>query len=165
MATADYVLSETGRAEFAAAQAAVESHFRNLIAAPKQRFADQVAVPSVPGVYLFSESGRPMYVGQSRNLRRRLRIHTRPTSTHYQASFAFNLAKREALAAGVDVARKRAALAADHAFEVHFAQARASVAGMTVQYVAVPSPITRTMLEMYASLALGTAEFNSFETH
>jgi predicted GIY-YIG superfamily endonuclease len=164
MAT-DYVISEAGRTVFAEAQAAVEPLFGDLTTAPKQRFADHVAVPSGPGVYLFSDDGRPMYVGQSRNLRRRLGIHTRPTSTHYQASFAFNLAKREAGAAGIDIARKRAALAADDAFKVHFAQARASVAGMTAQYVAVASPITRTMLEMYASLALGTAEFNSFETH
>ena len=36
---------------------------------------------------------------------------------------------------------------------------------MDVQYIALADPIARTMFEMYAALALDTAEFNSFETH
>jgi hypothetical protein len=153
------------RAEFAAAYAEMEPLLERLGAAPLQRVADHLVIPQVPGIYLFRDDGTPIYVGQSRNLRRRLRIHTRPTSRHNQASFAFNLARREAAAADIDIHRPRAHLAADPAFEAHFADARARVAAMHVQFIDVESPITRTMFEMFAALVLDTAEFNSFETH
>ena len=47
------------------------------------------------GVYLFSEGERHLYVGRSRNIRRRYRLHTRPSAPHNQAGFAFLLAKEE----------------------------------------------------------------------
>jgi hypothetical protein len=157
--------SADGRAEFAAAVDQMERLLQQLEAAPCLRVAEHPVLPAVPGVYLFTDGKKPIYVGQSRSLRRRLRIHTRPTSRHNQASFAFNLAKREARLAGVDIVRRRKTLGADAAFEVHFAAARAAVAQMSVQFVEVPDPIVRTMFEMYVSLVLDTREFNSFETH
>lgn len=44
-------------------------------------------------VYLFSEDGRHLYVGRTRNLRQRLRQHSIPSSQHNQAVFAFRLAR------------------------------------------------------------------------
>jgi predicted GIY-YIG superfamily endonuclease len=138
---------------------------KELQSAAKHRVADHPSVPNTPGIYVFTRSDRPIYVGQSRKLRNRLRQHTGAKNGHNQASFAFNIAKRDAAAAGVDIKRFRKALEADKDFTEHFDAARAQVAAMDVQFVAVPDPITRTMFEMYAALALDTAEFNSFETH
>ena len=138
---------------------------RQLQAAPKHRVADHTEVPNTPGIYLFSQGGQPVYVGQSRKLRSRLRQHVGVKNDHNQASLAFNVARRDAAAAGIEVKRWRKILVADPAFVEHFAVARAQVAAMDVQYISVPDPIARTMLEMYAALALDTAEFNSFETH
>lgn len=138
---------------------------RQLQAAPKHRVADHPKVPDAPGIYLFSEGARPVYVGQSRKLRSRLRQHVGVRNDHNQASFAFNVARRDARFAGVDIKRWRKVLAADPEFVKHFDAARARVASMEVQYISVPDPIARTMFEMYAALALDTAEFNSFETH
>lgn len=154
-----------GRATFAAAVRQMEELLHRLEAAPCLRVPDHPVLPAVPGIYLFRDGEKPVYVGQSRSLRRRLRIHTRPSSRHNQASFAFNLAKREAHLAGIDILRRRKTLGTDREFEVHFAAARAAVAQMRVQFVQVPDPIVRTMLEMYVSLVLDTSEFNSFETH
>jgi hypothetical protein len=116
-------------------------------------------------MYLFRLSGQPIYVGQTRNLRRRLREHTSERSRQNQASFAFNLAKREAVKAGVDIGGFREAVEARPAFAEHFDAARLEVAEMEVQFIELEDPVERTLFEVYASLALGTEEFNSFETH
>jgi hypothetical protein len=60
----------------------------------------QGSVPSAPSIYLFWADGRPVYVGQTRKLRDRLRQHCIPSSSDLSASFAWNLAKREASRTG-----------------------------------------------------------------
>lgn len=145
----------------------MEKLLERLTAAPCHRVTERPTLPQVPGVYLVRDNDVPIYVGQSRKLRNRLRHHTRPSSTRDQASFAFNLAKRAAEAAGVDIATpwSRALLEADTDFALDFAEARRSVAAMTVQFTQVDDPIVRSMLEICAALVLSTGEFNSFETH
>ena len=122
-------------------------------------------MPNPPGLYLFSDSARPIYVGQTRKLRTRLRQHTGERSRQNQASLAFNIAKRDAASAGVDVTRSREALAADAEFRLHLDEARRTVAAMSVQFIELDDPIRRTLFEVYATLLLQTTEFNSFETH
>jgi GIY-YIG catalytic domain-containing protein len=151
--------------EFCAAVARMPGLLAALQAAPSLRVADHPQIPKAPGIYLFSQEARPVYVGQSRNLRNRLRQHTCQRSRENAASFAFNIAKREATLAGVEVKRWRAVLEADPAFVPHFTKARASVAAMTVQFIELEDPVVRTLFEVYVALALGLHEFNSFETH
>lgn len=136
-----------------------------LTTAAKRRVSEHPSVPNAPGIYLFSDDDAPLYVGQTRKLRTRLQQHTGATRGSNQASFAFLIAKREAAAAGLDIARYRAVLEADLAFIPHFDAARALVAGMDVQFVELADALTRTLFEVYASLALNTVEYNSFETH
>src|SRR5262249_6544939 len=45
------------------------------------------------GIYLFSEGDQHLYVGRTNTLRKRLQNHCRPGSTHFQATFAFRLAR------------------------------------------------------------------------
>ncbi len=124
------------------------------------------AIPVAPGVYLLSEGNVPVYVGQTRTLRRRLRQHGGPTSQHNQASFAFTIARRDAATAGIaDLPRSRAELADHPEFRAIFTRARERVAKMSVRFVAIPEPELRTIFEVYAAAALGTGEYNSFETH
>lgn len=158
-------MTDAGAEQFRKAVAQMAPLLAQLLAAPKHRVAEHPAVPNTPGIYLFSTGEGPVYVGQTRKLRTRLKQHTGPTRGHNQASFAFNLAKREAKAAGVDTSRWRKVLEADPEFVPHFARARESVATMDVQFIELADPVTRTLFEIYAALALDTAEFNSFETH
>jgi hypothetical protein len=123
------------------------------------------SVPRASGVYLFWADGKPIYVGQTRKLRDRLRQHCIPSSTDLSASFAWNLAKREASRDGIDTCRRRAALMADAAFRAYFVEAKATVALMPVQFTVEEHADLRTVFEVYATYALGTQEFNSFETH
>lgn len=158
-------MTAAGISQFGAAVTRMPGLLAEPRAAPGHRVADHPHVPNTPGIYLFSDAGRPVYIGQTRKLRVRLRQHTAAQNKHNQASFAFNLAKREATASGVDVARARSVLEADPAFSVHFDAAKAAVAEMDVQFIELADPIERTLFEVYAALALATAEFNSFETH
>lgn len=127
--------------------------------------ADHPNVPNTPGIYLFSDGDTPIYIGQSRKLRARLRQHTGATRRENEASLAFNLAKREAAKTSVIMTGSRAMLQVDPDFLPHFDAARASVAAMNVQFIELADPIARTLFEVYAALALNTVEFNSFETH
>jgi len=157
--------SVTEAPEFKAAVEKMPALLAALQAAPSLRVADHPRVPKASGIYLFSEGSRPIYVGQSRNLRNRLRQHTWARGRENAASFAFNIAKREAARVGIDVKRWRAVLEADPAFVPHFVSAQASVAAMTVQFIELEDPVVRTLFEVYVALALGLHEFNSFETH
>jgi len=136
-----------------------------LLDAPAAKVADHEAIPEEPGIYLFSELDQPIYVGQTRKLRRRLKNHTNPLGKNNQATFAFLVAKEEAEEAGVDIGQYRAQLEADQEFTVHFQAAKLRVSEMDVRYIGLPGPIERSIFEIYAALALDTLVFNSFETH
>lgn len=142
----------------------MEELLAQLLAAPVARRDEHGPIPEVPGIYLFSDD-KPVYVGQTRNLRTRLRNHTTAKATENQASFAFLIGKVEAELAGIDLKRTRKVLEADPHFAEHFRQAKARVAKMNVRWIELDDPIERTLFEIYAALALDTVAFNSFETH
>jgi predicted GIY-YIG superfamily endonuclease len=145
--------------------ARLDDLLRRLLEAPAAPMADHLVVPVSPGIYLFSKDDEALYVGQTRNLRTRLRNHTSPLSRENQASFAFLVAKAEADKAGVDLKRTRKILEADKAFAEHFIEAKMNVAAMDVRFIELEGEIERTLFEVYASLALDTLLYNSFETH
>lgn len=134
--------------------------------APPYRRGEKPPAPAVAGVYLFTEDGIHRYVGRTRNANRRLGEHTRPSSRENSAPFAFNIAKREARNAGLDVAGSRRAVEALPGFTTHFVAAKQRVRAMEFRVVEVMDPAVSTIFEVYASIALGTeGEFNLFETH
>jgi hypothetical protein len=158
-------MSARGVRQFQRAVDELPGLLKALKAAPRQRVASHHSIPAVPGIYLFSENKRPVYVGQTRKLQTRLRQHAADRGRENDASVAFNIAKREAALASVDIKRTRAVLQDAPDFVPHFETARARVAAMDVQFIELTDPVTRTLFEVYASLALDTAEFNSWETH
>jgi hypothetical protein len=126
----------------------------------------RLSIPRVPGVYLLSEQDHPIYVGQTRDLRRRRGQHSRASSRQNQATLAFNLARKTA-ASRADIGGRgsRASLAADPLFDSLFRAARERVAAMEFRFVEIREPELRTVFEVYAAVAFGTSEHNSFETH
>jgi predicted GIY-YIG superfamily endonuclease len=118
-------------------------------------------------VYLFSENGRHFYVGRTRNLRRRLRQHSIPSSRHNQAVFAFRLAREATgrLVAAYSGEGRRAVLATDDAtFVASFTDAKRRVRSMQVRYVEGTDPLRQALLEIYAAVVLATP-YNDFNTH
>lgn len=80
-------------ARFEKAVAQLDPLFRSLLAA--KRYKPLSLPPRIPqsGIYLFSEGRRPLYVGRSTRIRKRLGNHCRPGATHKMAAFAFGLAR------------------------------------------------------------------------
>jgi hypothetical protein len=108
--------------------------------------------PRGAGVYLFSDAaGRPIYVGQSRNLYNCLAQPTRLSSSHVAASFAFNIAKREAQGLGIDVVGFREMLVARADFKEHFLAGKRAAAKMPVQFAIEAHADLRTVFEVYAT--------------
>lgn len=157
-------MDEGGLRQFGEAVDRMEGLLVQLLAAPVAPRDEHGFIPEIAGIYLFSDS-KPVYVGQTRNLRARLRNHTAAKATENQASFAFLIGKAEAETAGIDLERARKVLEADPHFAEHFRQAKARVAGMNIRWIELEDPIERTLFEIYAALALDTVAFNSFETH
>jgi hypothetical protein len=135
-----------------------------LTAAASVRAGDHLDQPTTPGIYLLSEGPAFMYVGQTRNLRQRLRLHTAPGSKENQASFAFRLAQETAEQQGVTATGTRKERAAHPAFAELFQRSRARVAEMQVRTIEMEDPIQRTVFEVFAAQALNLYH-NDFETH
>ena len=61
-----------------------------------QALLDQEPMPSElcrSGIYVFYENNEPLYVGRSDNIRRRIQMHSRPSSPAGSANFAFILTR------------------------------------------------------------------------
>jgi predicted GIY-YIG superfamily endonuclease len=116
------------------------------------------------GVYVLYEDVKPIYVGRSNRLRERLLEHSRRSSTHYKAPFAFNLAKERAARRGIDISQARNKLERDPVFKDIFAQAKNRVSQMRIRTIQIENPVMQTLFEVYAALALKTP-YNDFDTH
>lgn len=118
------------------------------------------------GIYLFTEAGRPLYVGRSRNIRRRYAHHTNPGSRTNQAVFAMLLA-REKLGLVADYRpgpTTRANLMSDPGFIETFSKAKERIAQMEFRAVEEADPVRQALLEIYCSVVLETP-YNDFRTH
>lgn len=116
------------------------------------------------GVYVLYEDGNPIYVGRSNRLKARLLEHSRQSSMHNSAPFAFNLAKEKAAKRGINISQARNELGRDLAFKDLFTQAKKRVSLMRIRAVQIDSPVMQTLFEVYAALALRT-KYNDFDTH
>jgi GIY-YIG catalytic domain len=137
-----------------------------LLDCERHRKGERPAAPERPGVYLITEDDKPIYVGQTRNFRRRWGEHSRPSSPENSALFAFNIAKQEAARKKLTLTGSRKAVSASPDFGTLFLAAKQRVRAMDFRFVEIDDAPLRTIFEVYASLALGThGEFNLFETH
>jgi hypothetical protein len=158
--------SQEGRRAWAALLEQLEPTLVALTVAPGFQ-AQDAEPPSAAGIYLFADAdGKPVYFGISRDLKRRIGEHWKPNSLENKAPFAFNIAKREAAGAGVQIAGfTRSRLTASPDFNDHFVAAKALVSEMTVRWVQADDPALLRVMEIYGTYVLGTHDFNSFRTH
>jgi len=117
------------------------------------------------GIYVFYENGNPIYVGRSKGIKERVQQHSRPSSGHNTAPFAFNLAKEAAERKGIDINKNRKQLEKNPHFSNLFGEAKERVSRMSVQIIEVNDPIPQTLFEVYAAVALKTTKYNDFDTH
>lgn len=116
-----------------------------------------------PGCYVLSEGSRPVYVGISRGVFKRLVDHVKGDD-HLTATFAYHIAKDK------HPHGMTAAQAMDNpAFSERFKVAREYVCGLQAAFVAIENPLELYLFEPYAALELGTGKdcggWNTFITH
>jgi len=113
------------------------------------------------GIYVFYENGEPQYVGRcgrKGRLKKRILEHSRPSSGHNTATFAFLIAKEELDKRDPTLSR------IDIEKTPEFHEAKQKIALMQIKYLEIEDPITQTLFEVYAALELGTP-YNNWETH
>ena len=145
---------------------ALEPKFQRLVGmAPVKYGALPHELPK-RAIYLFSESGKHLYVGRTNNLRNRLRGHCSPSSRHFSAVFAFRIAREDTgfTKASYKPEGSRANLCEHPVFGPAFVEAKRRVANMDIRYVEEADPIKQALLEIYAAMSLGTP-YNDFENH
>lgn len=116
------------------------------------------------GIYIFYEESKPIYVGRSRNLRARILNHSRPSSGHNSASFAFLLARYKTDCLRDRDNRFRRDLEKDAKFAVVFKEQKEHIAKMKIKAVEIEDSNTQAIFEIYCSEKLRTP-YNDFNTH
>lgn len=151
---------------FAQVVASMHPSFERLLAMDPVTCATLPRVMPTSGIYLLSERGQHLYVGRSRNIRRRLALHSRPSATPGTAAFAFRLARKKTGMQRATYRREgsRSDLMRNKAFRVAFTDAKTRIRQMKVRFVEEPAPIRQAVLEVYVAVALQTP-FNDFDTH
>ena len=104
-------------------------------------------LPMIPerGIYVFCESGKPLYVGRTDRMRERILEHGRPSSLHNSATFAFLLAMKKAKCKGIDCTGTRDGLQIADGFKPLFDQAKDRVRNMQVMVVKVDDAIEQSV--------------------
>lgn len=151
---------------FAAYLSSLDPLLERLINMPPVKIAELKSPLPEKCVYLFSEAGKPLYVGRTNHFRRRMRQHSIDAAKHNQAVFAFRLARNETgkVTANYSVQSSRAALLADPEFADAFQRSKHRIRRMELRFVPVDDPLKQTLLEIYASVVLQTPH-NDFENH
>ena len=119
------------------------------------------------GIYLFSEGDKHLYIGRTDNMRRRLKLHCRPSSQHNQATFAFRLTRE--ITGNLKATYKsgdgsRTALVQDPLFLQNFIEQKRRISLMDIRFVEEINPTSQALLEIYASVVLKTP-YNDFNNH
>jgi hypothetical protein len=137
-----------------------------LLSTPPVTVATLPGTMPARGIYLFSEGNRHLYVGRTNTLRKRLQNHCRPSSTHFQATFAFRLAREATgnLRATYKATGSRTGLLLEPSFAQAFSDAKARLRRMSVRFVEETDAIRQCLLEVYAAVVL-EARYNDFENH
>lgn len=109
--------------------------------------------------YVMLSRGRPVYVGISRKVISRLRQHVRGT-THFDASLAYRMAE-----AKNPHDQQRSEAMRRPAFKKEFLKAQSYLKGLQVAIVEIPDDLELYLFEVYCSMELDTAKWNTFKTH
>lgn len=119
------------------------------------------------GIYMFSEGGNSLYVGRTRDVRKRYGQHTRRSSGHNGAPFAFKLARQTTGFLKSDYRpgeTSRTGLLLKPEFASAFADAIERIRCMEFRFVEEADPTRQCLLEVYVSVVCGSP-YNDFDTH
>ena len=141
----------------------VVAKFSNLMAAPLLPMRGGASHSPGGGIYILYSEGRPVHVGRTRGLRKRLQGHC--SESHYHASYAFKRARAETgKVADYRPGNSRKVLAYDTEFRPVFLRHVQAIRQMQYRFLSVSDPVEQYLLECYAAMELGTS-MDEFDTH
>jgi hypothetical protein len=111
------------------------------------------------GCYVFLDGGKPVYVGISRGVIKRLVQHLNYDS-HYSASLVYKMAREE-----YPRKMKRDQAMKDDQFRKVFLAVKARLHKMAVAFIEIENDLEQYLFEVYAAMKLDTAKWNTFRTH
>jgi len=112
-----------------------------------------------PGCYVFLDGDKPIYVGISRTVVKRLVQHLN-TDSHYSASLVYRIATKS-----YPHELKRDQAMKDDQFRAVFFQAQARLRKMKVAFVEIDNDLELYVFEVFAAMNLDTDTWNTFRTH
>lgn len=123
-------------------------------------------LPSFAGIYVFYDNKKPIYVGRTNNIKKRISGHSLPSSNHNSANFAFNLAKLEFEEKLEESVAGRDALMKDENFIEKFSTFKKQLFASKVRCIEIQNDKVQTLFEPYLALKLGTYPCNNnFDNH
>jgi hypothetical protein len=141
----------------------IVSRFEHLAAAPLLPMRGGPSHSTEGGIYVLYDCGRPVHVGRTRNLRKRLQGHC--SESHYHASYAFKRARAETgKRADYKPGNSRKVLAMAPDFRPAFLQQVQAIRQMEYRFLPVADPVEQYLLELYAAMELSTS-MDEFDTH
>jgi hypothetical protein len=112
-----------------------------------------------PGCYVFLDSAKPVYVGISRSVIKRLTQHLNYDS-HYSASLVYRMASEE-----YSHEMKRDQAMKDDQFRRVFFAVQSRLREMTIAFIEIENDLELYVFEVYAAMKLDTDTWNTFRTH
>jgi len=112
-----------------------------------------------PGCYVFLDGDRPIYVGISRGVIKRLVQHLN-TDSHYSASLVYRMASGD-----YPHEMKRDQAMKDEKFKAKFLSAQERLRRMKVAFIEINNDLELYLFEVFASMKLDTGTWNTFRTH
>jgi hypothetical protein len=111
------------------------------------------------GRYVSIDTGKPLYVGISRSVVKRLIQHLNYDS-HYSASLVYRMACEE-----YPHEMKRDQAMKDGQFRKAFLLVKARLHRMAVAFIEIENDLEQYLFEVYAAIKLDTGKWNTFRTH
>jgi hypothetical protein len=139
----------------------LENKFQELISSEPMQINE---TPKDPGIYLFSENDIHLYVGRTKNLRRRRKYHININAL--DAPFAFRLAREDTgnKKATYSKVGSRKDLLSNSVFLNSYKSAMNRIDKMDYRCVVESDPVKQALLEIYVSIVLKSPH-NDFDTH
>lgn len=111
------------------------------------------------GCYVLIHNSRPIYVGISQTVLKRLRQHVLGT-TYNDATLAYSIATTR-----WPHNMTRAKAMANKDFQIRFAEAQQYIRELSVAFIEIANALELYLFEAFCAMELDTSEGNKFETH
>jgi hypothetical protein len=135
------------------------STFVGFKSASKSALSKITRTADFPGCYVFIDEGKPIYVGISRGVVKRLVQHLNFES-HFTASLVYRMATDD-----FPHEMKRDQAMKDEQFRQIFLSAQGRLRQTSVAFVEVGNDLELYLFEVYAAMRLDTDTWNTFRTH